>query len=133
MSHEIKCDVLLLLCDILYQELYITKESEILFEIRDYFNQLSIIAEKNHLYPILVQNCIIQGKLQILMYEIEKFQKTYTKGQQIAHKYGLIRLEKIISAEYDEQLDKIEIWHQLKGPRHGKIVLNRKLFISSKG
>ncbi len=111
---EIKIEGLINLCDLLFDELKITGEMEILEEIKPLLKQLSTLTEKSHSYWYHAETHVIQAKLALLTLNIKHARQLLTKAQDIAEKYGFIPLVKKISHEHDELLQKLDIWEKFK-------------------
>lgn len=106
--------VLLNLCELLYEELQITNRIVILDEIGPIIIRLLDIMEKEYSYILLAEVYLFKSKLSLINLEIDEAQRLLTKGQQITQKYKLLRLEKKISLEHDQLLEKLEIWKEFK-------------------
>lgn len=106
--------ILLNLCELLYKELQITNETEILEEIRPLITRLLEISEKLHSFSLLAEVYIFKAKLELINLELDEAQRLLTRAQQIAQKYTLSKLEKKVSMEHDQLLEKLDIWKELK-------------------
>ena len=106
--------ILLNLCELLYKELQITNETEILEEIRLLITRLLELSEKLHSFSLLAEVYIFKAKLELINLELDEAQRLLTRAQQIAQKYTLSKLEKKVSMEHDQLLEKLEIWKELK-------------------
>ena len=106
--------ILLNLCDLLYKELQITNEPEILEEIQPLITKLLEISEKMHSFLLLAEVNFFKAKYKLINFELVESQRLLTKAQQIAQKNTLSRLEKKISMEHDQLLEKLDIWKELK-------------------
>ncbi|MBY9014315.1 MAG: tetratricopeptide repeat protein [Candidatus Lokiarchaeota archaeon] len=102
------------LCDLLLIELRITNYPEIIDEIQPYIQKLLDFAEQQHSYWILCETHLLQAKLSLLTFDIQKAKRFLTQGQQVAEKYGLKMLARKISNEHDELLKQLTIWEDLK-------------------
>jgi tetratricopeptide (TPR) repeat protein len=113
-DNELLVIILLNLIELLYKELKITNETEILEEIQPLITRLLEISEKQHSFSLLTEINIFKAKLELINLELDEGQRLLTKGQKIAQKYNLSRLEKKISLEHDQLLEKFDIWKELK-------------------
>ncbi|MHA1561959.1 MAG: tetratricopeptide repeat protein [Promethearchaeota archaeon] len=113
-DNELLVIILLNLCDLLYKELQISKESAILEEIPPLITRLLEISEKMHSFLLLAEINIFKAKLELINLDLDEAQRLLTKAQQIAQKFALSRLEKKISLEHDQLLEKLDIWEELK-------------------
>ena len=57
---------------------------------------------------------MLKAKIQLINFQITETQQLLTRAQQIAQQYQLSRLEKKISLEHDQFLEKKEFWKELK-------------------
>jgi tetratricopeptide (TPR) repeat protein len=112
--YEAHIDALLNLCDLLLIDLRSTKDLEILKEMQPYFSRLLDIAEKNNSYPLIAETKLLQARLALLTFNVKNARKLLSEAQDIAEKYGLIRLSMKISSEHDELLKKLDLWENLK-------------------
>ena len=95
-------------------ELQITNESEILDEIPPLITRLHEIAETTHSFSLLAEIYLFKAKLELINFQITEAQRLLTRAQQITQQYHLPRLEKKISLEHDQFLEKLDIWKELK-------------------
>ena len=113
-ENELLVIILLNLVEVLYIELQSTDEAEILDEIPPLITRLLEIAETTHSFSLLAEIYLFRAKLELINFQITKAQRLLTRAQQITQQYHLPRLEKKISMEHDQFLDKIDIWKELK-------------------
>ncbi|MHA1620118.1 MAG: tetratricopeptide repeat protein [Promethearchaeota archaeon] len=113
-GNELLVVILLNLCELLYKELQILKDSAILEDITPLIPRLIEIAEKQHSFSLVAEIYIFKAKIEVLNLELEEAQRLLTKAQQIAQRYHLSRLEKKISLDHDQLLEKLDIWKELK-------------------
>ncbi|MHA1474562.1 MAG: tetratricopeptide repeat protein [Promethearchaeota archaeon] len=106
--------ILLNLCELLYKELQTTNEIEILEDLTPLIKKLFEISEKMHSFSLLAEVNIFKAKFELINLEIDEGQRLLTRAQQIAQKFDLSRLEKKISLEHDQLLEKLDIWKELK-------------------
>ena len=105
------------LCELLFTELRMTNDLEVLEEINPLIARLLDITEKTGSYSILCETYLLQAKLSLLNFNIKKAQRLLTQAQQIAGKFGLNLLEKKINAENEDLLKKLDLWEKLKEAR----------------
>ncbi|MFW9773836.1 MAG: TIR domain-containing protein [Promethearchaeota archaeon] len=111
---EIKIEGLLHLCDLLFYELKLTHEMEIINEIKVLIKQLLILTEKSQSYWHYVESYVLQAKFSLITLNIKDARQLLTKAQYIAQKHGFDRLVKKISSEHDDLLKKMELWEEFK-------------------
>ena len=102
------------LCDLLLIELRITNYPEIIDEIQPYIQKLLNFAEQQHSYWILCETHLLQAKLSLLTFDIQKAKRFLTQAQQIAERVGLTQLSTKIAKENDDLLKKEDLWEKLK-------------------
>jgi len=102
------------LCDLLLIELRITNYPEIIDEIQPYIQKLLDFAEQQHSYWILCETHLLQAKLSLLTFDIQKAKRFLTQAQQIAERVGLTQLSTKIAKENDDLLKKEDLWEKLK-------------------
>jgi hypothetical protein len=111
------------LCDLLLIELRITNYPEIIDEIQPYIQKLLEFAEQQHSYWILCETHLLQAKLSLLTFDIQKAKRFLTQAQQIAERFGLTQLSTKIAKENDDLLKKEDLWEKLK--REGASMADR--------
>ncbi len=102
------------LCELLLTELRITNDLEVLDELNQFISQLLELAEKSNSYWILCETYLIQAKLSLLTFNIEKAQRFLTQARQIADRFDLTQLIVNITNEKEEIFKKLDIWEELK-------------------
>ena len=105
------------LCELLFTELRMTNDLEVLEEINPLIAQLLDITEKTGSFSILCETYLLQAKLSLLNFNIKKAQRLLTQAQQIAEKFGLNLLAKKIATENEDLLKKLDFWEKLKEAR----------------
>ncbi|MFX1356947.1 MAG: tetratricopeptide repeat protein [Promethearchaeota archaeon] len=111
---EHRIEGLIQLCDLLFDELKITREMEIVAEIKPLINQLLILTKNARSYWYYAETYVLQAKLDLIILDIKSARQLLTKAQNIAEKYGFERLVKKISSEHDDLLKKMDIWEKFK-------------------
>ena len=102
------------LCELLFTELRMTNDLEVLEEIKPLITRLLDIVEKTGSFSILCETHLLQAKISLLNFNIKKAQRFLTQAQQIAEKFGLNLLTKKIATENDDLLKKLDLWEKLK-------------------
>jgi tetratricopeptide (TPR) repeat protein len=125
-ENELLIIILLHLCDLLFQELHITFEAEIVEEIAPLTDKLLKVAQKGKSFLLFAEFYYFRSKLNLLQLDIIEAQKNLTKAERIAREYGLSRLEQKISFDHDDLLKKMEIWEEL-AEKHAPIPDRLKL------
>lgn len=65
-------------------------------------------------YWILCETHLLQAKLSLLTFDIQKAKRFLTQAQQIAERYDLTQLSTKIAKENDDLLKKEDLWEKLK-------------------
>ncbi len=105
-SHEYSVIATKNLCELLIQELQASGGSEeILSEIKHLIGQLLEKAEKQDLFPLLVETYMIQSKMALLELNLELARNSLRKAREISEEKGLQSLTVLVSKEYDELLE----------------------------
>ena len=105
---------LIQLCDLLFTELRVTNEPEILEEIKPIITRLIEVTEKSNSSRILCETYLLQAKLTLLELDLKKARRFLTQALQIAKRYGLNQLMMKINYENDNFIKKIDLWEELK-------------------
>jgi len=113
-NFELAIIALLNLCDLFLIELRNTSEMEIIEELQFYVTKLLDITEKNRSYSLLSDTYLLQARLALLTLDIKEAQRFLTQAQQIAERWGLNRLVKKISSEFDKLITQLSLWEKLK-------------------
>ncbi|MHA2400876.1 MAG: tetratricopeptide repeat protein [Promethearchaeota archaeon] len=102
------------LCDLLFTELRMTNDAEVLEEINPLIARLLDIAEKTGSHSILCEVLLLQAKLSLLNFDIEMAQRFLIQAQQIVKTFGLNLLAKKITTEKEDLFNKLDLWENLK-------------------
>ncbi|MFX0143842.1 MAG: TIR domain-containing protein [Candidatus Hodarchaeota archaeon] len=113
-NYEMSVNALLNLCDLLLFELRATNELEILSELQTYISRVLDIALNSRSYSLLAETYLLQARLALIMSDMDKARKLFSKSQKLAQKCDLNLLAMRISSEHDQLLTQLEIWENLK-------------------
>ncbi|MHA2325218.1 MAG: tetratricopeptide repeat protein, partial [Promethearchaeota archaeon] len=113
-NFELILSALTNLCELLFTELRMTNNLEVLEEINPLITRLLDITEKTGSYSILCETYLLQAKLSLLNFNIKKAQRLLTQAQQITEKFGLNLLAKKVATENEDLLKKLELWEELR-------------------
>ena len=114
---EFRAKALINLCDLLLIELTITNDSDIINEINPYIIMLLNLAEQQHTFftfYFAADTYLLNGKLQLLTFNITKAKRFLTQAQQIANRFGPPKLATKIKKENDDLLKNEDLWKKLK-------------------
>jgi tetratricopeptide (TPR) repeat protein len=110
---ELKERALLSLCELLIVEFQMSNVIEVLDEIKSLIVQLFETVEKSKSYWILCETYLLQAKIALISSDLKRARRLLAKGQQIAEKFGLIKLAMSISEEHDKLLKELSLWERL--------------------
>ena len=109
---DITIDSILNHCEMLINEFKETKNEEILNEINPILTRLSKISQEQKSFRVLAESYLLEAKFSLVNFEMKKARYHFTRGQQIAEKYGYHRLAIRISDEHDKLLQNESEWDQ---------------------
>ncbi|MHA2399012.1 MAG: tetratricopeptide repeat protein [Promethearchaeota archaeon] len=102
------------LCNLLFEELFMYNDPQILDEIEPLIDKsLKIVETRNH-YSWLTNVKLLQAKLALIKMDIEEAKRILVEAQHVAESHGLNLLAWGISSEHDKLLDQIDIWEKIK-------------------
>jgi hypothetical protein len=102
------------LCEFLLEELENSNNLEVINEINSVINRLLEIVEKQNSYTILAETNLLQGRLALMMLNLNDARQFLKTAQKIADEHGLQLLAQKISQEHDELLKELETWQDFK-------------------
>ena len=112
-DHEITVQATLNLCDLLLVELRLSGNEETLLEVKDLTAKLTDIAKSQNSYALAIQAYLLQSKLALIDFDIDKANNLLVQAQGIAEEKDLTHLAFKISAELDALLSQTEKWESL--------------------
>ncbi|UYP44180.1 hypothetical protein NEF87_000465 [Candidatus Lokiarchaeum ossiferum] len=113
-ENELKIQILVNLCDLLFKELEITSDLEIISEIQSQVDKLHSIALEEKSFSLLSEIYFFQAKLKLLDFQLDEYANYMLEAQKIAAEHNLSQLLDKISTEYDKYLKEAEKWVELK-------------------
>ncbi len=128
LRYDLHIEILLNLSELLITDLQITHEEELLKEIKLLIAQLLELSEKSRSFWVLGETYLLQTKLALINFELDKARRFLTQGQKVAEKYGLTLLARKISNEHDQMLQQLDTWEKKrdsKAPLTERIELSR--------
>jgi tetratricopeptide (TPR) repeat protein len=111
---NLKIISLINLGDLLFTELKLTGNEEVLDEISPVIDELKSFAEKQKSFSTLAETYLLQAKISLVRLNMGDARKYITEAQQIAEKYGLNLLARKISSEHDAILEGLNVWEDFK-------------------
>jgi tetratricopeptide (TPR) repeat protein len=112
-KNELTVYAMINLAELLLEELQLTSNKEVLKEFKTLIGKLLEIARNQHSSHLLALTYLLQSKLSLLEFNVNKAQELLTEAQQIAITKNLNRLAMKISNEYDLLLDQLEKWDEI--------------------
>jgi tetratricopeptide (TPR) repeat protein len=110
----IKLRILSELCELLLVELRFSNDIKIISEIKPLLEKLSSMALYSGLYYYLIEVYILRGKLALIMFDMEGSRRHLTEAQNMAEKYGYIRLANEIASLHEAMMEKKDTWKQME-------------------
>ena len=102
------------LCDLLLVELRITKDIEVLIELKTFITRLLEYAEITNSYWFLAETYLLQAKISLINLNIGEARRLFIQAQQVAERHGLSWLHKKIMTEHEKLVSQLTLWEQLK-------------------
>ena len=109
-----KLRALIEFCELLLVELKVTSDITIIGEIKPLLEKLIGMTRKSGLYFWLIEAYILQGKIALVMFDMESAQRYLTQAQHMAEKYGYIGLADEISNLHEAMMEKKDTWEKMK-------------------
>ncbi|TXT62268.1 MAG: hypothetical protein BAJALOKI3v1_630005 [Promethearchaeota archaeon] len=113
-ENEILITALLNQCELLLDELNLTKKADIIDEIDLLVEELLKWADSFKSYWILSETLVLQARLALLKFKLTNARRLLTKAQKMAEKYQMYWLAAKISHEHDSLLQKLGLWKDLE-------------------
>jgi len=107
---ELTIFAILNLCNSLIEELHFLGQESILKELEQYSGRLLATAKSQNSHRLLVESYLLQSKLAVLEWDIEKGKDLLHQAFDLASEKGLGKLAIEISKEQDQLLRRIETW-----------------------
>jgi tetratricopeptide (TPR) repeat protein len=105
---------LLHLCDILVSEFDDNSNIKLLDQIQIYINQILDIAKNQKLNWLLVESYLLEAKLDFVVLDLKKAQRSLNDAHDIAEKYGIIQHIERVSQEQDILLNLMKKYQEIK-------------------
>lgn len=127
-DHKLQIDAMKALAKLLYEKLRISENIIILDELRSVIQQLRDVAEKKHLYTLIVETRILNAKMMLLDDEsdIEKAENELNQIFEITISKKLNRLKRVIKKEIKNLQNTKSKWVEIKNT-DSKVSLTSKL------
>ncbi|MHA1816242.1 MAG: tetratricopeptide repeat protein, partial [Candidatus Heimdallarchaeaceae archaeon] len=106
------------LCDILLEEIRDSNNLQLLEELREYTKRLAIIATMRDSHLLLIELYFLQSKMFLLELKVEEAFELLELAQEMSREKGLMRLEILLSNEYDTLLNQLDVWEDFTSHLH---------------
>ncbi len=102
------------LCELLLGELRVSNDITIIGEIKPLIEKLIGMAQKSSMYYWLIEANILQGKLALIMFDIESSRRFFTQSRRMAEIHGYIGLANEITGLHENMMERLDTWEQLE-------------------
>ena len=106
------------LCDILLEEIRDSNNLQLLEELREYTKRLAMIATMQDSHLLLIELYFLQSKMFLLELKVEEAFELLELAQEMSREKGLMRLEILLSNEYDTLLNQLDVWEDFTSHLH---------------
>ena len=89
------------LCDLLLLELKATRAEEVVEKVNELTQKLVTIAKEQASHPLVVETYMLQSKLALVDFEVNKARSLMNEAKSLADEKGLQRLSQIVQNEID--------------------------------
>ena len=114
-SHFIlKLHALSELCELLFVELKISNDINLIGELKLLLEKLIGMAQHSGLNYWLIDAYILHGKLALIMFDIKSSRRYLTQAKRMAENLGYIGLADEITGLHEAMMEKIDTWEQLE-------------------
>jgi len=101
------------LCDLYLKKVTEYKDTESYEKLKYRINTLKQMAEHDKSYVLIAQSLLLQSKLELIEFHMEKGEFLLQKALNLAEDKGISNLARIISREYDNLLDQLSKWDEM--------------------
>ncbi len=112
-DHSVTVTAMIHLCDLLFTELKMTGEEELLVEIKDLTQRLLEIAQQQSSHALLAETYLLRSKLALIELNLGQAQKLLTKAYQIAKEKDLQMLAQTVIHERDVLQSQMQQWESI--------------------
>ena len=105
---------LLFLCELLLVDLQLSGNENVLEEVKTHLDRLHDTARDQHSHWWLAEVYVLQSRLALWEFDMQRARQLLTQAQRIADEKGLDQLAVTISNDHDSLLDELDKWKQLK-------------------
>jgi len=101
------------LCDLLLIELKATRAGETLNKVNDLTKHLVAVALEQSSHPLVVETYLLQSKLALIDFEVDKAQQLLAKAKSLADEKKLHRLSQIVDREIQTLQNEMQKWESI--------------------
>jgi tetratricopeptide (TPR) repeat protein len=109
-DHVLTTEAMIHLCDLLLLELKATRAEEVFEKVNELTQQLITIAQEQASHPLVVETYMLQSKLALIDFEVNKAQGLMNEAKSLADEKGLQRLSQIVQNEIDALQREVTRW-----------------------
>ncbi|NPE09329.1 MAG: hypothetical protein GNW80_13670 [Asgard group archaeon] len=119
LNHTLTVFAMINLCELLINEFSISGDTEVLLELENYTETLTVIAKKQNAYNLKIEaNNIrlltlwLKAQFSIVEIDIQKAKKLLVQARDMADEEGLIKLAEKITRQQGELIARIDHWDE---------------------
>jgi len=112
-DHSLTIKAMIHLCDLLLLELKATRADEVLKKVNDLTKHLMSIAVEQASHPLVVETYLLQSKLALIDFEVNKAEKLLAKAKSLADEKGLYGLSQIVDREIQTLQNELQKWESV--------------------
>lgn len=101
------------LCDAYLKKIQNTNDLEVFGKLKNRIINLTEMAKEQKSHILLIQSLLLQSKLELIEFNIDKGQLLLEKAQILAEEKGIIKLAKVVSNEIDILLSQLSTWEDM--------------------
>lgn len=124
LSYELTTFAILNLCDLLLAEIKAYGEEEVLKDIHIYLSKLKALANREHIFPLLIESLLLQAKVHVIEGNLSKALSLLDQARVIAEEKTLnLLLSKVITEknQLEQEYDKLQAIFQSNSSIHGRL------------
>ena len=101
-------------CELLLVELRISKDINIITELKPLIEKLIGMAQKSGFHYYLIEAYILHGKLALIMFDISSSRRYLTQARRMAERFGYIKFAEEIAGLHKAMMAKIHKWEEME-------------------
>ncbi|MFW9973879.1 MAG: tetratricopeptide repeat protein [Candidatus Thorarchaeota archaeon] len=112
-DHRVTINAMIHLCDLLLIELKATRAEDILSKVKDLTTHLMTVAKEQASHSLVVETYLLQSKLALIDFEVDKARQLLVKAKTLADEKGLYRLSTIANNEIQTLQNELMKWESI--------------------